>query len=306
MQDSQRSSPPRHSECIGVSDMVKTLCLALSCLAFSSGPGSIQDREAIAAAQRADVGTLDRSLRAAQSFSVWLANVVGRTTKVVWEVNDCGEATGSAVDTGRDLPICAEARAFLSQHREVVVGVAVGTTRKGVGRASGLYYANLVGQDGSTRDAKTLSGLAQLLVHDELSIHFEFGLCWRDVVDTRDDRYTRDLVIDDATTTVRLRLSDAQRRQLAAWVDGSRFFDLPPELDAEVEKDGLATFRIPSETYRIAVTRSGKQHVVEFDDNGDATTGNVVRVRRLAERLKRFFTELPQVKRLPKPPVGCA
>jgi hypothetical protein len=140
----------------------------------------------------------------------------------------------------------------------------------------------------------------------DFSIHFEFGLCWRDVVDTRNDTYARDLVIDDKTQTVPLRLSDAQRRKLAAWVNDSRFFDLPAEIDAEFEKDGLRTFRIPSEVYRIEITRAGARHVVEFDDNGDAKSENVLRIRRLAERLKRFFTELPQVKPLPKPPVGCA
>jgi hypothetical protein len=89
-------------------------------------------------------------------------------------------------------------------------------------------------------------------------------------------------------------------------VNDSRFFDLPAEIDAEFEKDGLRTFRIPSEVYRIEITRAGARHVVEFDDNGDAKSEHVLRIRRLAERLKRFFTELPQVKPLPKPPVGCA
>jgi hypothetical protein len=140
----------------------------------------------------------------------------------------------------------------------------------------------------------------------DLSIHFEFGLCWRDVVDTRSDRYVRDLATEPgATRTVRLQLSEVQRRQLVSWVDDSRFWDLPSTIDASVDKDGAIRERIPSETYLIDVQRSGMRHVVEFRDSGDATSDNVVRIRTLAERLKQFFTGLPQVKRLPKPAVGC-
>jgi len=140
----------------------------------------------------------------------------------------------------------------------------------------------------------------------DFSIHFVFGLCWRDVVDTVSDHYVRDLATESgATRTVRLRLSDSQRRQLAAWVEESRFFDLPAEIDAGVEKDGAIAIRIPSEEFVLEVRRSGARHVVEFDDNGDSISEPVQRIRTLVERLKRFFTELPQVKRLPEPAVGC-
>ena len=143
-------------------------------------------------------------------------------------------------------------------------------------------------------------------VPTDFAIHFEFGLCWRDVVDTQNDQYVRDLVIDGATRTVRLGLSDSQRRQLVQWVAESRFFELPEELDASAEKDGLITERFPSEKFVITVQHSGVRRQVKFDDNGDSRADAVVRVRTLAQRLTRFFAQLPQVKKLPKPPVGCA
>jgi hypothetical protein len=143
-------------------------------------------------------------------------------------------------------------------------------------------------------------------VPTDFAIHFEFGLCWRDVVDTQNDEYVRDLIIDGATRTVRLGLSDSQRRQLARWVDESRFFELPEELDASTEKDGLITERFPSEKFVMTIQRSGVRRQVRFDDNGDSKSDAVVRVRTLAHRLTRLFTQLPQVKKLPKPPVGCA
>ena len=123
---------------------------------------------------------------------------------------------------------------------------------------------------------------------------------------SQNDQYVRDLVIDDATRTVRLGLSDSQRRQLVRWVAESRFFELPEELDASVEKDGMIELRFPSEKFVITIQRSGVRHQVKFVDNGDSKSEAVVRVRTLAERLTRLFTQLPQVKKLPKPPVGCA
>jgi hypothetical protein len=56
----------------------------------------------------------------------------------------------------------------------------------------------------------------------------------------------------------------------------------------------------------INIKRSGIQHQVTFDDLGDATSDAVIRVRTLVERFRHFFTQLPQVKRLPEPAVGCA
>lgn len=146
-------------------------------------------------------------------------------------------------------------------------------------------------------------------VPNDFAIHFEFGLCGRDKVDTQNDQYVRDLVINGATRTVRLGLSDSQRRQLFQWVEESRFFELPEEFDSVwrfsgVNEGGMSV-RVPSEKYLIDVQRSGVRHRVRFDDNGDAKSEAVVRVRTLVQRLSRFFTELPPVNRLPKAAVGC-
>ena len=152
---------------------------------------------------------------------------------------------------------------------------------------------------------------SQVSAPEDFVLHFEFGLCWRDVVDTGKDEYVRDLATrDGAKRTVPLRLSESQRRQLIRWIDQSRFFELPAELDgslrvSEVNGGGI-TVRVPSEKFLIDVQRSGARHQVRFDDNGDAKAGAVGRIRALVERLSRFFTQLPQVRQLPKPAVGCA
>ena len=86
--------------------------------------------------------------------------LTGSRSKLAWEVNDCGEATGSAADKDRDLPVCVEARGRVSRGREIVVSVAVGTSRTGLTTSRDLAFASLIDNDGSVRFAKNLRELA--------------------------------------------------------------------------------------------------------------------------------------------------
>lgn len=144
----------------------------------------------------------------------------------------------------------------------------------------------------------------------DFAIRFELGLCWRDLVDTRTDRYVRDLANGKGEKqTVRLQLTDTQWRDLWRWVEQSRFFALPSEINAsqwKVYEGGTWKMTHPSPRYAVDVHGGGRRHRVDFDDdNSEATTDSLDRIRRLVTQLEEFFTQLPQVKRLPKPAVGC-
>lgn len=126
-------------------------------LAVAQSP--IDDARAIAAVKRTNVQDIDPTVKNRQPLEAWLTSLTGRS-KLAWEVNDCGEATGSAADVGRDLPVCVEARAPVSRNRQIVVSVAVGTNRKGLTASRELAYASLIDNAGSVRLAKNLSELA--------------------------------------------------------------------------------------------------------------------------------------------------
>lgn len=135
-------------------------------------------------------------------------------------------------------------------------------------------------------------------------------MCWRDVVDTRTNRYVRDLATGPGDTrTVRLQLSDATWRDLAQWVDDSRFFDWPVSMRAsefKVYDSGTVLMTTPSPRYVLEIQRGGRRHRVEFaDDNHEAETELLTRVRRLVGQLERAFTQLPEVEKLPKPAALC-
>ena len=135
--------------------------LLLVALQISASVDGTIERRAIRAGKHASVKVLDPTLPNVQ-FSTWFRNLVGSKAKIVWEVNDCGEQTGSPGDDQEDIPMCAEATAELSGEKKVVVSIAVGTLRKGVFGKPVLFWA-IVERGGVMRDARKLSDLAKLL-----------------------------------------------------------------------------------------------------------------------------------------------
>jgi hypothetical protein len=140
--------------------------LAIALLLFvalqvSASANSTTERRAIRAGKHASVRVLDPTLPNVQ-FSAWFRNLVGSKARIVWEVNDCGEQTGSPGHDPEVIPMCAEATAELSGEKKVVVSIAVGTFRKGVFGKPVLFWA-IVERGGVMREAKKLSDLERLL-----------------------------------------------------------------------------------------------------------------------------------------------
>lgn len=65
-----------------------------------------------------------------QRFDSWMRKIFGRG-KSSWEVNDCGEQTGTPADRGRDLPMCVEA-SIESIDLAVTVVLGIGTFKTGI------------------------------------------------------------------------------------------------------------------------------------------------------------------------------
>jgi len=134
--------------------------LAASILAESQAKRSVES--IIAYAKRSDVSKLDSRLPR-QRFDDWFRSVVGPLAEIRWEANDCGEQTGGKADKRRDLPVCAQAEAFLSDGRKVVVTIAVGTMKKGLTRVPGGMYYSVVEQGDKLDTIKRLGDLPEML-----------------------------------------------------------------------------------------------------------------------------------------------
>jgi hypothetical protein len=108
------------------------------------------ERATIDRAKSVLVSSLDRTLPRV-SLEFFLANESGGA-RIQWEVNDCGEETGSPeVDRGRDFPVCVEAEVFLKDQRSLNVSLVVGTVKKGVSDKPWLWGVTLTENDGKVR-----------------------------------------------------------------------------------------------------------------------------------------------------------
>jgi hypothetical protein len=107
----------------------------------SLGQTEISEKAAIARAKQVSVSRLDSKLPK-QRFDSWLVGLIGKEAKIFWDVNDCGETTGTAVDKERDMPICVGVEAALTDRRKLMLLMAVGTQKRGLfGYPSGFHVS---------------------------------------------------------------------------------------------------------------------------------------------------------------------
>jgi hypothetical protein len=73
--------------------------------------------------------------------------------RIGWESNDCGEQDGFTARA--DIPLCGEASATLPDGRKLTVMIGVGTLRKGVQGAPGVWFLSV--QDKTSTHLSDLS-----------------------------------------------------------------------------------------------------------------------------------------------------
>lgn len=137
------------------------LAALLLCVIFASAQNeSSNDEKLISQVKRIAVSTLDPALPSIP-FEQWLRTEAGAGAKVAWEVNDCGEQTGSPGQNPSEIPRCVEADASLKDRREIVIMVAMPQDAKG--KASDqtpptVFFAQLI----TTREKIALKQLRDL------------------------------------------------------------------------------------------------------------------------------------------------
>ncbi|MEP7074228.1 MAG: hypothetical protein ABI878_00345 [Acidobacteriota bacterium] len=109
------------------------LFLSLTAASGIHAQGSAESRRAISFAKSYLVSRIERGMPT-QQFSVWYRSLVGRSTPVSWDVNDCGEQTGTLEDAGRDIPMCVEAEAILSTQLSISISLQVGMFKHRIAR----------------------------------------------------------------------------------------------------------------------------------------------------------------------------
>jgi hypothetical protein len=93
-------------------------------------------------------------------FDQWLRTEAGADAKFAWEVNDCGEQTGSPDQNRNEIPTCVEADAWLKDGREMVIMIAVAKPERAKAsrpkQSFSLFFAQLI----TTRERITIKQLS--------------------------------------------------------------------------------------------------------------------------------------------------
>jgi hypothetical protein len=136
--------------------------LALAVLLFVpvifASEENLTDEKLIARVKDAPVSRLDPALPSI-AFEQWLRTEGGTDARYEWEVNDCGEQTGSPAKNPSQIPTCVEADAWLKDGREIIIIISVSET-DGTEKAQqfAVFFAQLV----SMHEKITLRHLSDL------------------------------------------------------------------------------------------------------------------------------------------------
>jgi len=118
--------------------------------------------EALRTAKETIVQAIDSTLPAIP-LELWLQQQLGPRAQIAWEINDCGEATGSSADFGRDLPFCVEASAQLREGRTLTLAFWAGTAKTGLSSAPITLYHGTLSSRGAGNTLNALRDLPTLL-----------------------------------------------------------------------------------------------------------------------------------------------
>ena len=125
--------------------------------------------EALRTAKETVVRAIDSTLPAI-TLELWLQQQLGPGVEIAWEVNDCGEATGSSADNGRDLPFCVEASAQLREGRNLTLAFFAGTDKTGLSNAPIRLYYGALSIRGGADTLHALRDLPKLLKAHQLEL----------------------------------------------------------------------------------------------------------------------------------------
>lgn len=143
--------------------LVRTAACFVLLVAAGAAGQTPRDRKAIAHAKAILVSQLDLKLPAVP-FESWLIKEAGEGAQISWEVNDCGEQTGTAEDRDSDFPLCVEAEAHMRDKRVIVVSIAVGTYQSGIAGKPVTWWITVGHDPYSDSPLKTLSDVPLRLI----------------------------------------------------------------------------------------------------------------------------------------------
>ena len=103
-------------------------------------------------------------------FAEWFRQTVGEHSQISWDINDCGEQSGSAADRGRDFPMCVSANTQIVANLYVSVNIQFGSFKRGLATAKPVVRSINIGDELDSEWVENLIDLPDKV--DELRLTF--------------------------------------------------------------------------------------------------------------------------------------
>src|SRR4029079_702571 len=114
-------------------------------MTLAAGPAP-SEANVLAYGKRLNVSRIDSRL-GSQRYEVWLGRTFGRGAAITWSSDDCGEGGGGY----EDVPLCITAEAQLRPRGRVIISIAVGSAKAGLGGKPALFFGMIEGLGPSER-----------------------------------------------------------------------------------------------------------------------------------------------------------
>jgi hypothetical protein len=127
--------------------LVAFLIILSAAAAAQANPNAGRDAKMIADVKRVSVHRIDDALPDL-GFAKWLEKESGADARYHWEVNDCGEQSGTPGETG-PVPLCVEVDSDLKDGREIVIFIVDDrpkTSKKTAAFEWKIFFAQLTTQ----------------------------------------------------------------------------------------------------------------------------------------------------------------
>jgi hypothetical protein len=134
---------------------------------------------------------------------------------------------------------------------------------------------------------------------------FEYGSCNRDILDTFNSTFTKDMIVDPAVT-IPFKLSDLQTIEIYKKMVEVGFFEYPDNFSIPIPKNGTVGIVTPAMRYQITV-RNGDltKTLLWVDEIIDPTMSEAENLRSLFWLIINMIQNSEEYKQLPEPRAAC-
>jgi hypothetical protein len=131
-------------------------------------------------------------------------------------------------------------------------------------------------------------------------LEFKYGITARNVLNTFEGTYTKDMVADPPIT-IDLTLSEEEKEEIYLKMEEIDFFDYPDEFSVEISPGTTVTMVTPYSSYYFRVARDSQIKELRWDDNIKNPDEQADRLRELIMLIRDIVESKEEYRALPTP-----